>query len=172
MTTIPETRSLYRHFLRTLLKVSGGDTRRFVNLRRLYRPQIRQELLAISPKDSSTWKDTEAKVHRTLALLVSSPSFARNLASLAYHHTPYSLPHTSNSSRLYSHTSKPISWDPRDPSAAKKAWEKREKDRAKDPAARIAEGVGRGLRGLWSAVEREGGGVMLGRIERTRYGET
>lgn len=61
MTTIPETRSLYRHFLRTLLKVSGGDTRRFVNLRRLYRPQIRQELLAISPKDGSTWKDTEAK---------------------------------------------------------------------------------------------------------------
>ncbi|GAA5866394.1 hypothetical protein JCM1840_001301 [Sporobolomyces johnsonii] len=172
MTTSPQIRSLYRHFLRTLSKVSRGDTPRFLNLRRLYRPQIRQELLAIAPKDSSAWKETEAKLHRTLALLASSPSFTHNLASLAYHHTPYPIPHTSNSSRLYSHSPKPISWDPRDPSAVKRAWEKREKDRARDPAVTIAEGVERGLRGLWNAAEREGGGVMLGRIEGRGYGET
>lgn len=102
-------------------------------------------------------------MRRTLALLRSSPLLVKNLASLAYHHTPYAIPYTNNSSRLYSHLLKPIVWNPQDPGAARRAWDKRKRDDERDEARRIAKDVDEGLKRVWTAAE-QGQGVWLGRI--------
>lgn len=102
-------------------------------------------------------------MRRTLALLRSSPLLVKNLASLAYHHTPYAIPNTNNSSRIYSHLPKPIVWNPQDPGAARRAWDKRKRDDERDEARRIAKDVDEGLKRMWKAAEL-GQGVWLGRI--------
>ncbi|GAA5856330.1 hypothetical protein JCM8547_000872 [Rhodosporidiobolus lusitaniae] len=158
-------RSIYRVFLRGL-RSSAQDQASFINLRRLYRPQLRDALTEeqISPEELL------GQFNRTLSLLSSSPKLARNLSSLSYHHTPYHLPHTSNGSRL-SHLPRPITWNPQDPAAAGKAWEKRRKDAVKDPVQKIAQGVEAGLGRLWREAEKARGGVLLGRITARRYGD-
>ncbi|GAA6032032.1 hypothetical protein JCM8097_003396 [Rhodosporidiobolus ruineniae] len=165
MSTAPQTRSLYRSFLRELGRLNP-DRASLANLRRLYRPQLRDALLDKRRKP----KDVQETVDRTLSLLRSSPSLAHNLSSLAYHHTPYPLPHTSNAARL-AHLPRAISWNAQDPAEAGKAWERREKAEAKDSVVGLARGVDEGLRRFWRDAEREGGGVMLGRITKRRYGD-
>lgn len=108
-------------------------------------------------------------VESTLSLLQSNPALLRNLSSLAYHHTPYQLPHTSNSSRL-SHLPRPIEWKPQDPDAARKAWDKRKKDQDKDPALKVGRKVDELLRRLLGEAEEEEN-VLLGKIEARRYGD-
>ncbi|BGP12506.1 hypothetical protein JCM10213_006928 [Rhodosporidiobolus nylandii] len=164
VSTAPVTRSLYRTFLRTLARLSRPRKADFVNLRRLYRKQLREALLDGGLDEAAL----RAQVDRTLSLLSDSPWLLRSLSSLSYHHTPYPLPHTNNSSRL-SHLSKRVHWDPQDPQAAGKAWERRRKEEASE-FGRISRGVDDGLRRMWREVEEERG-VWLGRIEGRRYGD-
>ncbi|POY75341.1 hypothetical protein BMF94_1569 [Rhodotorula taiwanensis] len=154
-------RSLYRSFRRALARVSRNDGAKRVNLTRLYSPQLRTALVD-SDSDPPTLK---ALLDRTVSLLSSSPALTRNLASLSYHHTPYPLARTNTSSRLYSHAPKPIQWNPQDPEAARRAALKRHRDDERDPTARIARAVEKGLERVVKEAERRAGGgpVWLGR---------
>ncbi|GAA6006681.1 hypothetical protein JCM10207_005017 [Rhodosporidiobolus poonsookiae] len=167
MSTNAQQRSLYRSFLRGLSRSLRSSRPYFVNLRRLYRPQLREALMA----SGGDMEQLRQQVERTLFLLESSPRLRKNLSSLSYHHTPYHLPHTSNAARL-SHLPRPISWDPQNPEAAVKAADKRAKDAAKDPVQRIALGVDAGLQRLWVDAEKAAGGVLLGRITTRAHGDT
>ncbi|KAG0664069.1 hypothetical protein C6P46_001930 [Rhodotorula mucilaginosa] len=143
--TTEATRSLYRSFWRGLALVARSNGARTANLRRLYRSQLRHALLSM---------------HRTLTLLGSSPALTANLASLAYHHTPDSIP-----------ANRPIVWNPQEPLAAEKAHHKRRRDAERDPAVRIGDKVEAGLERMWREAERTGGGrVWLGRITETGHG--
>ncbi|GAA5897465.1 hypothetical protein JCM6882_001894 [Rhodosporidiobolus microsporus] len=165
MSQAPQTRSLYRSFLRELGRLCRPHRPDLVNLRRLYRPQLREALLG----GEGTLKSLGEQFDRTLSLLRTSPRFRKNLSSLSYHHTPYRLPNADNSARL-SHLPRDITWKPQDPSAAAKAWERRTKEEEKDEAMRIGKAVHAGLMSLWKEAEKEAGGVFLGRIEQKRYG--
>jgi hypothetical protein len=175
--TTEATRSLYRSFWRGLALVARSNGARTANLRRLYRSQLRHALLSstdhaqvrqtscvssISPlrvKDRVELTPPKA-VHRTLTLLGSSPALTANLASLAYHHTPDSIP-----------ANRPIVWNPQEPLAAEKAHHKRRRDAERDPAVRIGDKVEAGLERMWREAERTGGGrVWLGRITETGHG--
>ncbi|GAA5844993.1 hypothetical protein JCM11251_003174 [Rhodosporidiobolus azoricus] len=160
-----QSRSLYRSFLRELAAISHPHRPHFINLRRLYRPQLRKAFSA-AVTDPEVLRD---QLDRTLSLLRSSPKLRKNLSSLSYHHTPYRLPHTNNSARL-AHLPRDIAWDPQDPTAAKKAWERRAKEEEKDPVSRIGRAVHAGLMSMWEEAEKQAGGVLLGRIELKRYG--
>lgn len=46
MSEVPNTRSIYRHFLRVLGRLSAGNGGRKANLRRLYGPQLKPLLMA------------------------------------------------------------------------------------------------------------------------------
>ncbi|GAA5964186.1 hypothetical protein JCM8115_002819 [Rhodotorula mucilaginosa] len=153
--TTEATRSLYRSFWRGLALVARSNGARTANLRRLYRSQLRHALL--SSTDHAQVRQT---MHRTLTLLGSSPALTANLASLAYHHTPDSIP-----------ANRPIVWNPQEPLAAEKAHLKRRRDAERDPAVRIGDKVEAGLERMWREAERTGGGrVWLGRITETGHG--
>ncbi|GAA5899085.1 uncharacterized protein JCM6883_005106 [Sporobolomyces salmoneus] len=158
--------SLYRSFLRGVRSVSGQDSSKLINLRRSFNPQWRLELQAVesSPIVQLALDSVEQKMHSTLSLLESSRRLTTNLSSLSYHHHPFPLSSTSNSSRLYSHTLKPIEWDPKDAGKAMKTYEKRKKDREEKGEGRLGEMADLGLRGVRERAEREAG-VALGRWE-------
>ncbi|GAA5944343.1 hypothetical protein JCM3775_002890 [Rhodotorula graminis] len=162
--TATTTRSLYRLLWRSLGRLAYLDRPRLANLRRLLRPQLRQALA----EPGATHSDLQAQTTRTLTLLRSSPRLTSNLASLFYHHSPLAIPHTRNTARL-AHLARPVSWDPRDPGAARRAFERREAERERDAAVRVARGVDGGLRRAWEEAGRAAGGVWLGRVERDRY---
>ncbi|GAA6011825.1 hypothetical protein JCM11491_000763 [Sporobolomyces phaffii] len=125
---------LYRRFLRGIRAVARQDAAKFENLRRSFRAQWRHEILHTSTSISS------------LALLEGSRRLTTNLASLSYHHYPYHLPSTSNSSRLYSHAPKPIEWDPQEPGKAAKLHQRRnidERGKGEGKLGRLAEQVAR-----------------------------
>ncbi|GAA5834999.1 hypothetical protein JCM3766R1_002066 [Sporobolomyces carnicolor] len=123
--------SLYRGFQRRLRDVCGRDGSMLINLRRSLNPQWRLALVEVhsSQEDTRVALDAiEAKMRSTGSLLEASRKLTRNLSSLSYHHHPRPLRLTANSSRLYSHTDRPIEWDPRDPAKAMKLFEKRKRD--------------------------------------------
>ncbi|GAA5873091.1 hypothetical protein JCM3774_000338 [Rhodotorula dairenensis] len=165
--TTSATRSLYRSVWRALAIVARGNGARAANLRRLYRPQLRDALCA--DQDQNAVRET---IHRTLTLLGSTPALTANLASLAYHHTPYPILNTNTSNRLYSHRPKPVAWNPQDPDAAKQALRKRTRDADRgDPAVSIAHRVDHGLQKMWQAAEQTAQGeVWLGRITPKSHG--
>ncbi|TNY23224.1 hypothetical protein DMC30DRAFT_57769 [Rhodotorula diobovata] len=160
-----QARALYRSLWRRLGRLPRLDRPQRLNLQRLLRVELREALV----RSEATETALRDQADRTLALLASSPRLTSNLASLTYHHHPGHIPGTPNSARL-AHLPKPIAWDPKDPSAALKAWDKRRKDQLRDPVWRISQGVDEGLRRLWREAEDAQGGVWLGRIERARHG--
>jgi len=160
-----------------------------VNLRRSYRPQWAMELLEASRNEQSEQaiqavgakstftscrrpsfrsladiSTSHSQVNSTLALLESTRSLVTNLSDLSYHHHLHHLPRTSNASRLYSHSPKPIEWDPQDPGKAMKSYMRRRKDRDEKGEGILAELADRGLRGLRNRAEKDVG-VALGRWE-------
>ncbi|BGP36491.1 hypothetical protein JCM10449v2_000392 [Rhodotorula kratochvilovae] len=161
-----QTCSLYRSFWRGLSRLPRLHRSEVRNLQRLYRPQFRA-ILTDGERDE---KDLRGHVERTLSLLASSPRLASNLASLTYHHAPSPIRGAANGARL-AHLPKPIVWDPKDPTAARKAWDKREKDQLRDPVTRIGQSVDGALRRMWEEAEGGERGVWLGRVERARYGQ-
>ncbi|GAA6056015.1 hypothetical protein JCM3770_002142 [Rhodotorula araucariae] len=158
------TRSLYRSLWRGLARLPRLHRSDRLNLQRLYRPQLRAALVD-GQRDK---QDLQEQIDRTLSLLASSPRLALNLSSLTYHHTPNFIRGAANSARL-AHLPKPIVWDPKDPTAARRAWDKREKDQLRDPVWRISQSVDTGLRRMWREAEGGKHGAWLGRIERARY---
>ncbi|GAA5838536.1 hypothetical protein JCM9279_003275 [Rhodotorula babjevae] len=158
MSTPTSTRSLYRHLWRSLGHLSL-EPPRLANLRRLLRPQLRA---AFSDPHTSL-ESLHSTATRTLSLLRSSPRLTSNLASLTFHHTLSPIRGTPNAIRM-SHLPRPIAWDPRDPGAARRAFERREKEGARDPTQRVARGVEGALRRRWGEAEGAGGGVWLGRL--------
>lgn len=189
MSTAFQARSLYRSFWRGLWHVSRGDMGRLANLRRLYRPQIREALLD-SATDENTIRINSASpscpklrsrefadprsprrtVLRTLTLLNSSRKLTRNISSLSYHHTPYHIPHANNSNRL-AHLPKPIVWQPSDPMQVTKAWENRRKNEQKDVTYAMSVAIDQGLMRMWREVEGDVGNVWLGRVTKKRHGD-
>ncbi|GAA5966750.1 hypothetical protein JCM3765_000936 [Sporobolomyces pararoseus] len=161
--------SLYRSYLRTIRSLVGQDGSKLINLKRSFNTQWRNELLqaAGSTKFDKALDRLEQKMNTTMSLLSSSRRLVLNLSSLSYHHHPYHLPSTSNSSRLYSHSPKPVEWDPQDPGKAMKAFEKRKKDREERGEGKLGELADFGLKGLRNRAEKELG-VALGRWESKR----
>ncbi|GAA5886619.1 hypothetical protein JCM16303_001389 [Sporobolomyces ruberrimus] len=161
--------ALYRTYLRGVRDVSGKDESKLMNLRRAMNPQWRQVIKQASTTENPqvSLEELVNTVASSLALLQSSKSLTKNLASLSYHHHPFHLPSTSNSSRLYSHTPRPIEWDPQDPSKAMKSYEKRKKDREEKGEGKLGELADLGLRGVRNRAERRLG-VALGRWEYER----
>ncbi|EGU13335.1 putative Sulfite oxidase [Rhodotorula toruloides ATCC 204091] len=166
MSTAFQTRSLYRSFWRGLWHVSRGDMGRLANLRRLYRPQIREALLDTAMDENTI----RINMLRTLTLLNSSRKLTRNISSLSYHHTPYHIPHANNSNRL-AHLPKPIVWQPSDPMQVTKAWENRRKNEQKDATYGMSVAIDQGLMRMWREVEGEVGDVWLGRVTKKRHGD-
>lgn len=91
-------------------------------------PQTSSALVVICADSSRVRPSLLSTVRSTGSLLEASRKLTRNLSSLSYHHHPRPLRLTANSSRLYSHTDRPIEWDPRDPAKAMKLFEKRKRD--------------------------------------------
>ncbi|GAA5997366.1 uncharacterized protein JCM10292_000208 [Rhodotorula paludigena] len=151
-------RSLYRSFWRGIARLPRLHRSKLANLRRLLRQQARDACTAAEGEEK-TVKDT---FDRTLSMLAASPRLVKNLASLHYHHAPTHIRGTPNTTRL-AHLPRPIVWDPKDPGAAQRAWDKRAKDRERDPAWHIAESVDEGLRRLVRDAEGAAGGVLFGR---------
>ncbi|GAA5996817.1 hypothetical protein JCM5350_007115 [Sporobolomyces pararoseus] len=161
--------SLYRTYLRSIRGLVGQDESKLINLRRSFNTQWRNELLQAtgSMNLQEALDQVERKMSRTLSLLSSSRRLTSNLSSLSYHHHPHHIPSTSNSSRLYSHTPKPIEWDPQDPGKALKVFQKRKKDREERGEGKLGELVDFGLKGLRNRAEKEIG-VALGRWDLKR----
>lgn len=184
-------RSLYRHFTRQLYVLSK-TTPIFLNLQRLYRPQLRT-LLAL-PEEH--WPSTQSQstvsipshtplpfppfdrnllltprsiaysVEQTLQLLTSSPRLTACLASLSYHYHPHALPNTSPRRLPPSPPFIPTS-----PLAVITAFNTLTKRRSVEGSKESEEMILlKGVEDAWGGLVRAGekGRVLLGRLERRK----